>query len=148
MSEATHRIRLRGPWNVQRASQEGGGEIAIFHFPEAWGATAGGECGTFRFSRRFGCPTGIGPRQTIWLEIAASATGRVDLNEQDLGRISPGVNSFNVTSRLRDGNQVEVELRRPEGVDAGEEVILEAAIVIETRGESLTPPPNERSPSP
>jgi hypothetical protein len=129
-----HRIRLRGPWNVQKISHPDDAEIAVLHFPQCWKTIPGGDDGTHRFTRRFGRPTGIGPRQTVWLEVASSAAGRAVLNEQDLGEITAGTQSFDVTPLLGDGNQIELELRRPDG-DVADEVILEAAIVIETRSD-------------
>lgn len=145
--ETTHRIRLRGPWNVQRLSPGREGEVAVVHFPATWGAVSGGERGTYRFSRRFGSPTGVRTLDLVWLEIASSAAGRAVLNEQHLGSITPGTQSFDVTSRLHDGNQIELELRRPSGLSA-DEAILEAAIVIETRREPPTPPPSGMPRSP
>jgi len=131
---AKHRIRLRGPWNVQRISQRAGAEIAVLHFPQSWKNIPAGNDDTHRFTRRFGCPTGIGPRQTVWLEVASSAAGRAVLNEKDLGPVVRGTQSYDVTPLLADGNQIELELRRPDG-DAADEVVLEAAIVIETRAD-------------
>ena len=147
MSEGLHRIRLRGPWNVQRVVRGRRGEITVSHFPATWRALSGGDRGTFRFSRRFGCPTGVGPLQVVWLEIASSAAGRAVLNENDLGEISQGSQCFDVTSRLGDGNQLELELHRPEDVGA-DDVVLEAAILIGTHLEASTPRPTDLPPWP
>ncbi len=80
------------------------------------------------------------------LEIASSAAGDAVLNEKALGPISPGTQSFDVTSRLGDGNQIDLELRRPEVV-AADASIVEVAVVIETRETSFTPPPHDMPPS-
>jgi hypothetical protein len=147
MTQDSHRIRLRGPWNVQKSARERPCEVKVFHFPETWGAISRRECGTYHFLRRFGSPTGVGPLQTVWLEVKSGAAGRATLNEDELGVITPGSQSFDVTSRLRDGNQLNLELRRTEDINSAD-VIAEVAIVIETRGEPLTLPQHDISPSP
>jgi hypothetical protein len=137
MSADSHRIRLRGPWNGQRiASAEGGlvtDEILVVPMPRSWSEAFGDATGTFRLSRRFGCPTGIGPKTIVRLEIETSAFGRASLNENVLGPLSPGVHRFDVTKRLNDGNHLDVELTRPVTTET-DIPMLETAIVIEAVG--------------
>lgn len=146
MTQQAHRIRLRGPWNVVKAGDRRSNDVAVVHFPQTWDAL-GGEPGAYRFSRRFGCPTGVGPAEAVWLEVTSSAAGRAVLNEMELGPVATGTQSFDMTSRLRDGNQIDLELRRTANVGS-HEIIVEVAVVIETARASPKRPPHDTRPSP
>jgi hypothetical protein len=104
---SAHRIRLRGPWEVR---------------PHADGVSAGtmtlpgtlrdggwaGFTGRVSFYRRFGRPSNLGPKETVWL-VFENVVGRaaVRLNDEDLGPVN-GTGSFEVTDRLAARNSLEV----------------------------------------
>lgn len=135
MADGTHRIRLRGPWNAQPLDQDcsvaPGETIRVVTFPATISEALGGIAGRFRFSRRFGQPTGLGDSQVVWLEIEAVADGTAALNDFPLGILTRGVQRFDVTRRLRDGNQLDIELSIVSEIHS-DAPVLEVAIVIET----------------
>jgi hypothetical protein len=78
-----HRIRLRKPW-----------QIHVTENGVLW-------------RRRFGRPTGLQSRDTVWLVIeGVPAASSVRLNDELLGRIvgQPMAGRFDVTGRLRQRN--------------------------------------------
>ncbi|MBA3314901.1 MAG: hypothetical protein M3552_17105 [Planctomycetota bacterium] len=132
-----HRIRLRGPWNVFRASEKAVDDaechVQTLSFPVTWREACGARIGRLRLRRRFGCPTDLGAEEIVWLEVFSSADGQAVLNQISLGNLSRTTQRFDVTSQLRDGNQLDIELTRTEDVE-GDATIVEVALVIESVG--------------
>ena len=84
-----HRIRLRKPWISQR--QPGG----------------------VTWLRRFGCPTGVGPTDRLWLVIEnLSHAGTASLNGALLGALlaAPAAGRFDVTEKLEARNKLCLDL--------------------------------------
>lgn len=91
MSVSPHRIRLRAPWDSQ---------------PSATGA---------RYARRFGRPTGIGERDSVWLVIDAdwrSNSCSLLLNGERFATSDPttvATARWDVTARLVARNELVIE---------------------------------------
>jgi len=119
-----HRIRLRGPWEVR---------------PHAAGARPGrmtvpgtlrdggwpGYVGPVSFYRRFGRPSNLGTGDRVRLAFAGvTGSAEVFLNGRPLGPLS-GTGAFDVTDRLRERNELEVQIQAADDGDGitGEVVI-------------------------
>lgn len=92
MSVSPHRIRLRAPWDSQPSS------------------TATGA----RYARRFGRPTGIGERDSVWLVIDADwrSNSSLLLNGERLAPsdLTPAATArWDVTARLAARNELVIE---------------------------------------
>lgn len=113
---ATHRIRLRGPWEFEwlkapaglAADRRTGG----LKLPMTWQEAFGSLAGTVRLSRRFGSPEDPDLTDRIWLEIAIPhAEAAALLNGEWLGTLAPGTARFDVSGRLADRNRLDLDLR-------------------------------------
>lgn len=102
MSTYPHRIRLRGPWQHEVAG-----------------------AGIVRARRRFGYPGRIDSFERVWLTFAG-VRGKADvlLNQQHLGTGDGESFAFDVTSLLRERNELVVEIDAGAG-EAWGEVALE-----------------------
>jgi hypothetical protein len=73
-----------------------------------------GFAGVIRCRRRFGCPTCLDPHEAVFLVVDGSPlSGSVTLNGQPLGPIgssSTGAVEFDITQRLKDRNELALEL--------------------------------------
>jgi hypothetical protein len=124
-----HSIRLRGPWDVQplpgatvladgsdAAPRSPGAAPKRVVFPADWPALLGPEfSGYVRCTRDFHLPTGLESDQQVWLVIEGADCGaEVWLNAERLGGYRPlgptGRARFDVTRRLRDRNQLVLEI--------------------------------------
>jgi beta-galactosidase/beta-glucuronidase len=111
--------------------------------PADWGEALGSEFrGRVEYRRRFGCPTGIGEGQRVWLVCdGADAWAALSLNGQPLGDVEgPATPSeFDVTVRLQERNEiaatVECPRRTADGqyVERGERASLPGGLIGETR---------------
>ena len=104
-----HRIRLRGPWEVRPA--EPGGTPGRMTIPNTLrdGGWPGFR-GRVAFVRAFGKPTNLEAHERVWLVfegVRGSATAT--LNGEPLGTITSSTR-FDVTERLRDRNELLVEI--------------------------------------
>jgi len=134
MTRPPHVIRLRGPWEyrlVETAPPLAGGPpgTAVGELPPSdwvvmpadWNVTLGPSfCGRVAFHRRFGRPTGLGPADRVDLVIdGVGPSGSVRLNGESLGEIPLGwqVWRCDVTTRLRQRNELIVEIERPPVTD-------------------------------
>jgi hypothetical protein len=81
-----HRIRLRGPWELDSATN----------------------C----FTRRFHQPTGLSPTTRVWLVIdEANTLARIELNGTALGQAIPGHSArFDITASLKPQNLLAIAL--------------------------------------
>jgi len=125
-----HVIRLRGPWEyeplarlvpnadgTQREETHDLPPAGRSEMPADWGATLGVDFrGRVRYIRRFGCPTGLGPRERVWLVFeGADATAVARLNERPLVEIC-GLGSatrIDVTDLLAQRNLLVVDVELP-----------------------------------
>jgi hypothetical protein len=126
-----HRIRLRGPWQVQPLnSAEPGTPLPgplTMRLPGRLGDTAlHGFRGLVRFRRAFGYPGRIDAGERVWLTFAGvEGRAAVDLNGRHLGDVG-GAGEFDVTSLLQQRNVllVDVQCDSPAG-GLSDEVALE-----------------------
>ena len=84
-----HRIRLRQPWQTERASD------------------------SIRFTRGFNRPTGLDPQESLWLVIeSTAASGTASLNNSLLGSVVADrqETSFDITPQLENRNNITIEL--------------------------------------
>jgi hypothetical protein len=129
-----HVIHLRGPWQLEAlartllradglkeeepASLPAPGRCRV---PSDWAETLGADfCGRVRYTRNFGCPTGLEPLDRVDLTIERiDAFGRAWLNREPLGEIAFGRENvrFDVTALLKPRNvlTIEVEMPRTDG---------------------------------
>ena len=84
-----HIIRLRGPWELQALARFvplGGGKhreethdlpaAGKVTVPGDWGELLGADfVGRARYTRRFNCPTNLGPDERVWLASPCSGHG-------------------------------------------------------------------------
>lgn len=107
-----HRIRLVGPWEFQWLTGDAvptpRGRVRM---PRRWGDLFGTACGTARFVRRFGQPSGLEPDERVRLVFEGiGGSARIELNGRELGRVKPPGRSaaFDVTGQLRPRNELRV----------------------------------------
>lgn len=124
-----HRIRLRGPWECEPLARADGGAVPPrlrMTMPCRWrdGGLAD-FAGRVRFVRRFGLPRQIDEHERLWLSFGGlTGTADVLLNGALLGQISGG-SEFEVTARLRDRNELIVEMDGgPDGGLWGETALI------------------------
>src|SRR5262245_46475366 len=147
-----HRIRLRGPWELMPLVRADGSKANLppltAHMPALWR-----ECGlthfagTVRHTRRFGAPRKRDSFERVWLAFDAIA-GRSEiwLNDEPLGTWPGGSTPFEleITSRLRERNELRAEIESDENGGMAGEVVLEirgrawlAALHAELSGERI-----------
>jgi hypothetical protein len=91
---ALHRIRLRKPWGIE--------------------ATAAATC----WRRRFGCPTGLGAADRLWIVVEnLPQAGSIELNGALLGELDGRAASarFEATGRVQPRNELLLRLQTPGG---------------------------------
>jgi hypothetical protein len=134
-----HVIRLRGPWNYEPLARfvtlpDGSAgttntelpPAGVIELPADWGIVLGADFqGRVRFTRRFGCPTGLDSTSCVWLVIDdVDWQAEVSLNDHSLGTAvcSQSVDSqsalkcparFNVTSHLSPQNRLSIVVTSP-----------------------------------
>lgn len=129
-----HRIRLRGPWEVEPLAVAGGMDQTLpapcrMTMPCRWsqGGLAG-FAGRVRFVRRFGFPGRIDAHERVWLTFAgADSVAEVWLNGRFLGRQeqASGPFEFEVTALLTARNTLVVEVEGSADTGGLGEVALE-----------------------
>jgi len=122
--EQPHVIRLRGPW--QYAVLEGTPTITAepsgqLQLPADWSTTLGADFrGTVRYSRNFGCPTGLTDLVHILLVVSAvDYSANIQLNGQTLGRATwgDGPQAFAIREHLQPRNQLDIDISLPIDLD-------------------------------
>ena len=115
-----HVIRLRGPWHYEPLAAAGEGEHRLpppgsARMPATWSEFLGDFRGCVALRRRFGCPTGLAPRDRVELVIeAVHACGSAELNGQPLAeRLDHRGGRFDVTDRLRERNELAIIIQWP-----------------------------------
>jgi hypothetical protein len=123
-----HRIRLRGPWDVEL-----GGPPARVTMPASWGDFAGRAV----YRRRFGYPGRIDSFERVWLTFRQVADhAEVTLNGSLVG-VCDRAGEFEVTPLLRPRNELVVEVEGGPGGGLVGEVALEVRATAFLRGVSL-----------
>lgn len=131
-----HRIRLRGPWQVEplsRLRQSADGTVVEQTSslpPEGVTATPfdrhqiplSGDAGSrVRYRRRFGWPTQLAADQCVHLIVPPlTSPADVRINGTLLGQVEPhgGASRFDVTERLKDRNELWIDVLRQPGEQA------------------------------
>lgn len=107
----THRIQLRGPWDVQRLDlSEPPMKVTM---PAAWDVIFGNWSGLARFRRKFNWPTNLEAHERVWIVFdGIGGEGLVRINNQELGSITAesAIAEFEITSQLSLHNELLVEL--------------------------------------
>jgi len=98
--------------------------------PVSWNEAFGTTGGRVRLTRRFNRPTGLDDGERVWLEVGAGLPARIAINGDRLGDVVAGTVRFDITDRLEEYGQVELEFDRRDTAD-GEQSIAEVALVIE-----------------
>lgn len=133
-----HRIRLRGPWQLIPLNWANGdtgqlpAPIAV-RMPVRWSDCGLADfAGRVRLLRRFGMPRSLDSFERVWLTLAGVA-GRTEiwLNDERLGdwQGNAGPIEIEITRRLRDRNELRIEVAVPEGKIGGE-------VALEIRGQA------------
>jgi hypothetical protein len=102
----THRIRLRGPWEVRPHGGAPPGRMTIPGrlLDGGWAGFAG----RVSFYRRFGRPSNLSPGETVWLVFERVAgAAEMWVNGGRLGALA-GAGSFDVTTALAARNELAV----------------------------------------
>lgn len=127
-----HRIRLRGPWQIEPLSRIDDGPLpppCRATLPCRWmNSPLGPFAGRVRLCRRFGYPGRIDPHEHVWLTFAAAdRDATVWLNGELLGRHRGAFEpfEFEVTTLLHPRNELLVELDSPVNGGLWGEVALE-----------------------
>ena len=95
-SPEIHTIRLHGPWDARvlavSGEQDKLGQERRVKIPCDWGDWLGVDfCGKVEYRRRFNRPTGLKPKQPVWLVVEqVDSHGDVFLNDQQLGSLTFG----------------------------------------------------------
>lgn len=88
---AGHRIRLRGPWTIERTtgSDQQFGSAEVRKHPEEWPDIFAMDGGQVRLSRVFHAPTNVGAEETLFVVLTGvRGEGTVCLNGAQLGRFT------------------------------------------------------------
>jgi beta-galactosidase/beta-glucuronidase len=125
-----HVIRLRGPWDLEPLARDvptggggyrrevgdlpAGGRVQV---PGDWQASLGAHfVGCVRYTRRFNCPTNLGPDERVWLAFdGVDYQSQVTLNAQALGAVQ-GYGSpsrIEITSLLEPRNVLALDISLP-----------------------------------
>jgi hypothetical protein len=141
----THTIRLRGPWECGLAPADGDLKSAKFtriHMPAAiLSIVPRGFAGLLRCQRHFGCPTCLDAHEAVLLVVdGCRLSGSVSLNREPLGQVEgqqTAAAEFDITHRLKDRNELMLELAVPRGQTGGgadEAALLFDDVRLEIRG--------------
>lgn len=129
-TQATHTIRLRGPWQLQplactvllangTTEREPGllPSACTVQVPADWSAALGADFrGQALYSRRFGCPTGLQPDDQVSLLVEKiDALAQVTINSKSLGaiRITDGACQWPIKHLLQPRNLLEITVEHP-----------------------------------
>ena len=126
---SSHRIRLRGPWDVRPHTADApAGQMTVPGTLRDGGWA--GFTGRVSFYRRFGRPSNLAPAETVRLvfERVVGPT-EVRLNDEFLARFAQS-GSFDVTDQLAERNTLEVTI---EAADDGCGIVGD--VVLEIRSE-------------
>ena len=107
----THRIQLKGPWQVRRLDQDKP-PTRVF-MPASWVAIFGEESGRAEFRRKFNQPTNLESHEHVWIVFdGIGGEGTIRINGQNLGPITSATSSaeFEITQHLSLHNELVVEL--------------------------------------
>ncbi len=86
-----HAIRLRAPWRFEPLADR------------------------VRYRRAFGCPTGLGPRERVWIVVEGMESAIVLLNDERLGTAQGAEPArFEVTGKLAPRNELVLEVKQVE----------------------------------
>lgn len=108
---AVHRIRLKGPWEIQQPDAESG-QFEQFSMPMDWRQLFGDVAGTASFRRNFHLPSGLTPQDRVLIHIP-NGTGELTDFSVNTNSIKPCSNDplkFDVTDHLIDFNRIQFSL--------------------------------------
>lgn len=108
---ATHRIQLKGPWDV-RLLDENVPPRRVF-MPMSWREIFGTTTDRAEFRRKFNQPTNLEDHEQVWVVFdGIGGEGSVRLNGHDLGAIAMtrSTAEFDITRQLALHNELVVEL--------------------------------------
>ncbi len=122
---ARHKIRLHGPWHFESVGTLGdvsaAGSIKI---PSDWSSVLGTDFrGRVLFKRRFGMPSNLDADERIDLVLEKiNGTSIVRLNNEVVGSIAIAADAsrFDISTRLQQRNELQVEVDWSGGDSAGE----------------------------
>jgi hypothetical protein len=127
-----HRIRLRGPWLLEPTTAPETPARAA-RLPIRWGELVESGARRVRFSRRFHCPTNLGPNDQVSLVVRELPQGAlVHLNGASLGQQAGPASEDSVfpTPRLEPSNLLTVEFDVDPRSAAGDGAWGEVALLI------------------
>ena len=140
-----HRIRLRGPWEVQwlgavsTEDAENGQpqQRERVHLPADWEQLIAGRSGRVRLTRRFHKPSGLEPEEEVALvfdDLPARTT--ISLNAEQVGQLASRTagERIVVTERLHPVNTLEIEMEINSASEAATCVTPWGQVAIEIRG--------------
>jgi len=118
-----HRIRLRGPWNVQLST----GATRGLRLPGDWPVAVRPDESDVRFERRFGWTAALADHERLWLVVDGLAeNGRVAVNGRELGSAVERGPSWPLPHGLQDRNELTIAFASPSpGVALWEEAAIE-----------------------
>lgn len=109
----THRMHLRGPWQVV-APGSSGDNWTTKNLPQEWRGLFGSTAGTAVFERAFHCPTNLDPEETVAIVLTeVGGSGKAYLNGDLLGEFPTGLAQppqFDVTHKLLRRNHLRVDV--------------------------------------
>lgn len=137
-------MHLKGPWQFEWLLRdetqaelpeefERSGRVKL---PATWQSLFGNQHGTVRFQRRFHRPTNLDSWEQVFIVFdGVGGEGAVSVNGMSVGQISTRAESqdFEVTSLLKDGNVLQVDLEHLGADDESAPGGLWAAVAIEIR---------------
>lgn len=135
----THRMHLKGPWQVQRSgSLEGSRMVKL---PATWQDSLGREAGEASFRRTFNRPTNLESHEHVWIvlhEIGMHA--RFRLNGIELGSTKPedGLIEFELTEHLQLHNELVIVLCSGQPLSTDRPQGLWAPVALEIRSDDVT----------
>ena len=108
---ATHRIQLKGPWDVRRLDEDA--PAARVFMPTSWQEIFDTATNRAEFRRKFNQPTNLEDHEQVWIVFdGIRGEGSVRLNGGDLGSIAltRSTAEFDITKQLALHNELVVEL--------------------------------------
>lgn len=162
-NSAHHRIRLKGPWGARwlgaaegtapsgsaagsagPADQPEQAPERRVQMPASWREVFGDVAGRARFTRRFHCPTGLGPGDQVFVVLDGfDGCGTLRVDETTAGPLDSTagrVAAIEITRLLSPACRLEVELELAEPPDDERPGGLWGAVYLEIREGSGGPP--------
>lgn len=135
---AGHRIRLRGPWKIERTtgSDQRFGSAEVQKHPEEWPDIFTKDGGQVRLSRVFHAPSNVDAKETVFVMLTGVyGEGTVCLNGHQIGRFTAEQTAweFAIPAALPFQNELSITIAYPTPSAAQSKVGVYDVVALEIR---------------